>query len=341
MQSEILNLAYEGSRIAEEKISVIDTIMLKTQMLSLNARIEAARAGDVGKGFALVAQEMGAIANEVNTLSAELQNAIAANTARISTAGQQMMLDFRGQRFADLAHSCVDIIDRNLYERSCDVRWWATDSAVVDAVASPLPDATAHACSRLATILRSYTVYLDLWVADRTGRVVATGRGSHYPKAQGLNVATSKWFTSAMRTANGDAFTVCDIDRNPVLDNAQVATYATAIRSDGAADGQPIGVLGIFFNWEPQARAIVEGVALSTEERRTTRVMLLDAQHRIIATTGNQCSLTEKFPLTVTGPSGFYRANNRLVSYARTPGYETYEGLGWFGCIESAATGLD
>ena len=27
----------------------------------------------------------------------------------------------------------IDLIDRNLYERSCDVRWWATDSSVVDA----------------------------------------------------------------------------------------------------------------------------------------------------------------------------------------------------------------
>ena len=30
----------------------------------------------------------------------------------------------------------VSDMDRNLYERSCDVRWWATDAAVVDAIAS-------------------------------------------------------------------------------------------------------------------------------------------------------------------------------------------------------------
>jgi hypothetical protein len=27
--------------------------------------------------------------------------------------------------------NAIEIIDRNLYERTCDVRWWATDSAVV------------------------------------------------------------------------------------------------------------------------------------------------------------------------------------------------------------------
>jgi hypothetical protein len=38
----------------------------------------------------------------------------------------------RGSRLPDLSLNAIDIIDRNLYERSCDVRWWATDSAIVD-----------------------------------------------------------------------------------------------------------------------------------------------------------------------------------------------------------------
>ncbi len=30
-----------------------------------------------------------------------------------------------GERLVDLALNAIEIIDRNLYERSCDVRWWA------------------------------------------------------------------------------------------------------------------------------------------------------------------------------------------------------------------------
>jgi len=33
---------------------------------------------------------------------------------------------------------------------------------------------------------------------------------------------------------------------------------------------------------------------------------------------------------------GWYREGNRIIAFARTPGYETYQGLGWYGCIESA-----
>ena len=28
----------------------------------------------------------------------------------------------------NLALNAIELIDRNLYERTCDVRWWATDS---------------------------------------------------------------------------------------------------------------------------------------------------------------------------------------------------------------------
>ena len=176
MHDDILTIALEMTEKTKSKISELDQIMLHTRIVSMNARLEAARAGEAGKSFAVVAQEMGAVATQVTTLSASLHSGIAEDAARIRAAGQDMALEYRGNRFADLASNAVEIIDRNLYERSCDVRWWATDSAVVDVVADCNPDTRAFATSRLATILRSYTVYLDLWIADHSGRIIANGR---------------------------------------------------------------------------------------------------------------------------------------------------------------------
>ncbi|MFT3964895.1 MAG: methyl-accepting chemotaxis protein [Sphingobium sp.] len=329
-----MKLALELSRTTADKIGSIDKIMVKTQILSMNARLEAARAGNAGKSFAIVAQEMGEVTKEVSALSADLHSAISENASRIEAAGRQMTLDFRGKRLADMARNAVEIIDRNLYERSCDVRWWATDSAVVNAVQAPSPEAQAFATSRLATILRSYTVYLDLWVADRRGIVIANGRPERYRAVAGRDVSGTDWFRKGMATATGDDFAVCDIERNAALGGAQVATYSTAIRADGQERGAPLGVLGIFFDWEPQATAIVRGVSLSEEEARTTRVMLLNAAHRVIASSTEGVE-GEVYPLQPTGDCGYYRQGGRLVSYALTPGYETYRGLGWYGCIES------
>jgi hypothetical protein len=331
-------LAQDVGRMAGEKIGEINAVTRGVKMLALNAMIEAARAGEAGRGFAVVANEVKSVSVSISRIADELSTDLASATSELATLGAEMVAGMRGQRLADLSLAMIDIVDRNLYERSCDVRWWATDAAVVDALESPTPETAAHAGRRLGVILGAYTVYLDLWVVDANGRVVANGRQSRFPVA-GVNVAHEDWFRRAMALRSGDDYVAMEVARNPRLDGAPVATFATAIRKGGASHGEIVGALGIHFDWAAQSAGVVKSVRLLAHERARTRCLIVDSTGRIIAASDDKGMLSETIQLRTGGErAGAYELDDATtVAFAATPGYETYPGLGWYGAIVQRA----
>jgi hypothetical protein len=330
----VIDLSKKVGRIADQKIAMINKVTAETRILALNAMIEASRAGEAGRGFSIVAQEVKHVSERITDISSQLSSELAGSITELTALGDQMVRQMRGERLSDLALNMIEIIDRNLYERSCDVRWWATDAAVVAALGEG-DAAAAHAARRLGVILNSYTVYLDLWIADAQGRVVANGRPDRYGRVIGADVSRERWFVEAMATRTGDDYAACDVATEPRLDGAQVATYSAAIREGGEANGRILGALGIHFDWNPQAAAVVNGVRLGAEEKARTRCLLVDAGGRIIAASDGRDLLSGTFALQGNGRGcGHYTDSAGCqVGFALTPGYETYKGLGWYGVI--------
>lgn len=79
----------EMSREIEKIIVEIDSIASKTNLLALNASIEAARAGDMGKGFAVVATEVGELAAR-SSQAAKETNELITNSIRAINEGMQL-----------------------------------------------------------------------------------------------------------------------------------------------------------------------------------------------------------------------------------------------------------
>jgi hypothetical protein len=329
-------LTAEVNRVAGEKTRRIQQVTGQVKILALNAMIEATRAGEHGRGFSVVAQEVRAIGAEVEAVARELEAHLSGRITELQSAIAAMASHAQGERLVDLALNAVELIDRNLYERTCDARWWATDAAVVACAADASERAVAYASERLGVILSAYTVYLDLWLCDLRGHVIANGRPDRYPGVRGQSVAAEGWFRQAAALRSGDEYVAADVRRESRLGGAQVATYAASVREGGQAGGRPLGVLAIHFDWEPQARAIVEGVRVSSEDRARTRVMLVDAQRRVLAASDGQGVLSETLAFGPKGrTSGVDRAerDGTVTAFHRTPGYETYGGLGWYGVI--------
>jgi hypothetical protein len=332
MSALIARLTAEVNTIACDKAKSIQQITNQMKMLALNALIESSRAGVHGAGFAVVAQEVRSVGQQVETIARELEGQLTKRTGSLMDSIARMSDRSRGERMVDLSLNAIELIDRNLYERTCDVRWWATDSAVVSCAGAPEPASVTHVSERLAVILSAYTVYLDLWLCDLDGKVLANGRANRFNVA-GQSVAHTKWFQEARGLRSGDDYVAGDVECQPLLGNAQVATYCASVREGGQAHGKPIGVLAIHFDWEPQARAIVQGVRVGAADK--ARVLLVDSNFRVIAASDGQGILSERVSLKRdSGRSGFYQdARGELIAFHATPGYETYRGLGWLGVI--------
>lgn len=317
-------------------IGEIHDVNADTQLLALNARIEAARAGSAGAAFGVVAQEMQSLSSK----TAEAANALATNTQRtINELLDLIGAKIRGTRLSDIALVNIDLIDRNLYERTCDVRWWATDSSIVEALTAKTPQAIDFASRRMGVILSAYTVYFDLVLCDLSGRVIANGRPDLY-KSVGMDQSNEAWFRAAASSRTGDEFGFQSAHRSRLVDGSAALVYSCGVREGGLANGRLIGALGVIFNWESLAQTILERAPVDESQRSATRCAIVDASGALLADSWKK-HLSEhiqlpNFDQLIREKKNFiiadYAGKKSCIAHAQAPGFETYS-TGWHSLV--------
>jgi methyl-accepting chemotaxis protein len=89
---ETMKEIHTSSKQISDIITVIDSIAFQTNILSLNAAVEAARAGDRGRGFSIVAGEVRALAERSAAAAQEIKALIKSSVARVEL-GSKLVLD--------------------------------------------------------------------------------------------------------------------------------------------------------------------------------------------------------------------------------------------------------
>ena len=112
---QMLEVLIDRTKKINEVTKAIQAIANKTNMLSLNASIESARAGEYGRGFSVVAKQMQELANTTKDSSAEvfvLLKELSAETANIEDQLNSLVEDVNRQNeYSDNLVASIDELE--------------------------------------------------------------------------------------------------------------------------------------------------------------------------------------------------------------------------------------
>ncbi len=160
----------------------------------------------------------------------------------------------------------IDIMDRNLYERANDCRWWALTTAFRSGLAA-LQAGEAVDRDALTQILRTinglYTVYSNLVLFDAKGRIVAVSNPL-YGDMIG-HTLHHDWARQTLALADSASYCVSPFEASELYGGEPTYIYAAAIRASGGSE-QTVGGIAIVFDSAPQFAAMLRDALPRNEE---------------------------------------------------------------------------
>lgn len=155
-----------------------------------------------------------------------------------------------------VSHLMVDLLDRNLYERANDCRWWAVSPSLRELVAGDAPTRATQIATILAHINDLYTVYSDLLVYDRDGCVIASSRSGGGAAAR-VERIESDTLARVLALRHEQQYHVTPFGRSALGGTTPTYVYHAAIRAPH--DESIIGGIGIVFDAATELQAMLVG----------------------------------------------------------------------------------
>jgi len=219
------------------------------------------------------------------------------------------------------AQVVVDIIIRNLYERTADVGFLSTDNEIRQFILGKVSKESV--VERLKEYCSKYTVYDEIIILDKRGRVLA-----NLDEKSGIfNSHDSIVHEAIHQEGYLESFSKTDLRPS----ESRSLIYAQKI--EDPESGEPIGVLCLCFRFNDE----MAGIFSSLKNKGDKSVMcLLDSKGHVIASSdettipiGRQFSVHEKTEFSVVE----YGGRDYLAKTCKTRGYQGFFGLGWYGHV--------
>ncbi len=207
----------------------------------------------------------------------------------------------RGRHQArDLARLAANVMDRNLYERANDCRWWALSPVLRRQLAMPSSEPGNHAMHEVLSYINGlYTVYSQLVVFDAQGVIRAVSVDDGAERFTGGTVPDT-WRLPIRALTTSQNYAVTAFEDTPLHDHGDTYVYLAAIRSD--VGGQIVGGIGIVFNSARELGAILTDIL----GERNGFAAFVESSGKIIASTD---------ATMMTGPALAVRDEAQLIEH--------------------------
>ncbi|GAB6070099.1 hypothetical protein JCM30760_11960 [Thiomicrorhabdus hydrogeniphila] len=223
------------------------------------------------------------------------------------------------------AQTTIDILIRNLFERTADVGFLATDDDLVEFMAKTevSDEDKAFIEARIKEYVAKYTVYDDIVLVSPNGDIKAKLNPNNP-----VTHSSDPLIKEALNTQDEyiEVFRHSDLF---VHKNALIYAKKISKTSENGTE-QNLGVLCLSFNFDEE----LSGIFQSLENQTGYTLMLLDQAHKTIASNTPKNKLGSKVTFNVSDNSKPERNGNALRFATQTNGYQGFFGLPWFGYAE-------
>jgi len=217
----------------------------------------------------------------------------------------------------ELARLAADIMDRNLYERANDCRWWALSPVLQRLLAAPASEAGhGELCALLDHVNGLYTVYSRLVAFDAEGVIRAASRGADAPSLVGTTIAPD-WSDRLRSLSDSQQYAVSRFEATTLHEHGETYVYLAAVR-DG---GRPVGGIAIVFNAAREFAAMLRDVI----GERSGCAAFVDTSGRVLA--ASEAAVAAGLATAADGPAALIEFDGQHYACARVPasGYREFK----------------
>lgn len=236
----------------------------------------------------------------------------------------------------------IEIMDRNLYERANDCRWWALNSTfrrILTAHQDNNPiveEETKTLTDILQYINQLYTVYTNIMLYDRKGKILAVSNpaeahliGTILPQPQDTS--------ACLGIQDTQAYVVSDFHKTELYNGRYTYIYHAAVKH-WHSEHKNVGGIALVFDSEPEFHAMLMDTQpnyINKTIDESTFSLFTTPHGDIIASTtdtypvGERIALPDKVKHSTNGDSGSLRWDigecKYILGYKMSEGYREYK----------------